>query len=909
MRKKVSVGIMFLVVFIVLIVGLYFKNMTNANADAYVQYERYGDTWWSLNLDESDSYNLVEIEFQMHNVNNCGFKTEDSSWKVIDEQILDPEFIIINDEEGNIMHREMLYYKEKFYLLRVKDSVEDVRKTIFEITCESNESITGQKEYGVSPGKFPQISKVNTNEYDYELLSKKDGNAIASVKKGEEFLYELNITGNNYYNDKKVVVTDIIPKGLEIIDSNGATVNGQTLTWDLGIPKKGEYSKKINIKVKAKEAGKYTNTATINIGTGEQKVENKINVYYSDIALTVNKSVNEATVGDVITYDLVLSNTGNITSENVTVNLKLDEDLTLLNSNTQMTESNGQYYFSLGKLAAGANQTITFRVQLNRDASERDILSTVSVTEEGKVPIVNKISTKSLKPNLVLSTTSDKSAIRKNELLKIVVKVKNTGNGTVKNLDLTYAIDDNLEIESIEGNTNIASLSKNEEASIIFNLKSQRNANMKKTNNIFTITSDNTSSINKNISIDISDSNLEITKIISKNNQIGNNVIKPNEEFSYVIKVKNTGKLKAENVIYQEIINSNINFINGIASKNNVNINGTMNENGMTFNLDTIEPNEEYSIVITLKLKSDANINDVIDILGILSENGKDDKRIQNSIIVSDSDLYIYVTKSVEEISKNDEITLTYNIVNNSDLDTENIKIQTYLPDGLEYVSSSFSNNELTTENNVINVNISKVQKNNTVQYSLTLKASNNIRNNEVLNVGNTLTAGDKTFEYATSIETIDSDLRIEVKSNLKEVKINDEIILSINLSNKGRKKSSNIILTYKIDSNLKIVDADGGQINDNVITWNFDTLDANSTREINVKVKVLEKSNTYANILSLAEEGKDSIEENPSFTYKDEINNPETGTFLNVLSLIVFLIIGLMIILKSKRKNIINKI
>lgn len=908
MRKKVGIGIVSFIVFVMLILGVYFRNITNTNATSHIDYIKNSNTSWSVYGVEDDNYNYIEAVFYAENFDSFSVNV-DPSWLIVDEKIINQHDIpIFNDETGEVirrLHSQVI----KYTLVRISDEIDKYRmKTIINVSCENHLNNSQIKSH-LDPGDKLKLEKVNLNNYNYSLVSKQNDKVITSVKKNEEFLYELNFTGNNYYNNKRVVVTDIIPDGLEIIDSDGATVNGQTLTWDLGIPKTDEYSKTINIRVKAKEAGEYTNTATIAIGTDEQKIENKINVHYSDIALTVNKSVNEATVGDVITYDLVLNNNGNITSEDITVNLKLDEDLTFLNSNTQMTERNGKYYFSLGKLAAGANQTITIRVQLSRDASERELLSTVNVTEEGKTPIANNIITKSLKPNLSLSVSSDKGIIRKNELLKIMVKIKNTGTGIAKNVDLTYTIDNDLIVESIEGNTNIANLSKNEEAVITFNLKSQKNVNMKKTSNIFTITSDNAPSVNNNLSVDISDSNLEIIKNVSKNNQIGNNVIKPNEDFYYIIKVKNTGKLNAENVVYKEPINSNIDFINGIASKNNENLNGIIDETGMTFNLGTIKPNEEYSIAVSLKLKNNVNVNDIIEVFGTLSENEKDDKSIKNNIIVSNNDLYVYVTKSTEEVGTNEEITLFYNIVNDGDLNAKDVNIQTILPDELEHISNTFSNNELTIENNIINVLISEVQKNSVVQYSLTLKAVNNIRNNDVLNVKNTLTIDDKSFEYTTPIKTIASDVKIEVKTNLKELKINDEILLNIILSNKGNKKASSLKVTYKIDNNLEIIDADGGQINNNVITWKYDTLDSLASKEINVRIKVLEKSETYTNILYLAEEGKKTIENNTSFIYKEEITNPKTGTFINLLSLIIFFIIGLMIILKSKRKNIMNKI
>lgn len=86
-----------------------------------------------------------------------------------------------------------------------------------------------------------------------------------------------------------------------------------------------------------------------------------------NLTYRVNKTgPTEATVGEIITYELVVTNGRAIDIENATVADQLPEGMTFLDSSSScnVTEDNGLLFFNLGLLVAGESITCTYQVQV-----------------------------------------------------------------------------------------------------------------------------------------------------------------------------------------------------------------------------------------------------------------------------------------------------------------------------------------------------------------------------------------------------------------------------------------------------------------------------------------------------------------------------------------------------------------
>ena len=155
-----------------------------------------------------------------------------------------------------------------------------------------------------------------------------------------------------------------------------------------------------------------------------------------------------------------------------------------------------------------------------------------------------------------------------------------------------------------------------------------------------------------------------MTSTISKNNIEGNNVIKPNEEFNYKIKIKNTGTSIANNVTINKLINNNLEFISAYDEKTNETINLTANENSVNLVIGNININEEKNIIIKAKVKGDAKFNQILDTQTDLFENGVSKISTTEKIIISDSNVYFLNEPSTLRVSKDELVTYKIKVIN-----------------------------------------------------------------------------------------------------------------------------------------------------------------------------------------------------------------------------------------------------
>ncbi len=85
---------------------------------------------------------------------------------------------------------------------------------------------------------------------------------LGAIQAGQIIVYRLDVTNNGPSNATGVVVTDILPAGLEFVDSACATEAAGTVTWSVGALAVGG-STSCEFRVRVMTLGPITNTATV----------------------------------------------------------------------------------------------------------------------------------------------------------------------------------------------------------------------------------------------------------------------------------------------------------------------------------------------------------------------------------------------------------------------------------------------------------------------------------------------------------------------------------------------------------------------------------------------------------------------------------------------------------------------
>lgn len=855
---------------------------------------------------EDESYNYFEVEFELRNADLGGVSKLSSSWRINTETIGRSETV---DSEGNVVSTSR-YLRAIF--IKNNDKNEEEYKEIGRISFRP---ILGLLEdYRIVYHDIYTVKKVNLNKYDMSAKIMKNNKEIVSVKAGEEFDYIININGlDNYYNDKDVTISTTIPDDLEIVSSDATSTNNQTLTWDLGTPSEGNYEKQLNVKVKAKKLGTYQNDFIMSVGDDKTTVSKTVAVSNSNVELTITPSVTSATPNDVFYYDFNIKNTGNIKSEKISINSLLDSNLKLLSASKEYSNTNNNYIFSIDPLAANGEETIRLKVQVNGNITAKTIENKTTITETGKEPILVVKNINVYIPKLSLNISSSKTSVKRGDETEINITLANSGDANAKNVKIDYDIDENFEIVNITGESTIENLSPGKNSALKLKLKAKNDSSVGSTNNIVTVTSSNHANLTKNINLTIVDSKLEMTSTISKNNIEGNNVIKPNEEFNYKIKIKNTGTSIANNVTINKLINNNIEFISAYDEKNNETINLTTNENSVNLVIGNININEEKNIIIKAKVKSDAKFNQILDTQTNLFENGVSKISTAEKIIISDSNVYFLNEPSTLKVSKDELVTYKIKVINSGNEKAENITIKTFIPKELENVKVSVKNDfEIVNENSdEIITTISSLEAEETKEFEITAKVKNNVQNDDEIVLKSILTNKDKEFESSSSIKVIDSILSISLKSSVSQIKSNEEFYYTIKITNSGNKDASNVVLINEVDKLLSILDSSSGTVDNNVITWTIDNIPKQNSKTITVKVKTgkINENTKVVNKVTLKGNDKEISETMEVLLKKDNIENPRTGNFISLISIIILLVAGVFLVIIPNRKRILRHI
>lgn len=293
--------------------------------------------------------------------------------------------------------------------------------------------------------------KVNINEFKIKKEVYKDGKVVSQVKQGEEFQYKITVTSdNNALTTDRATLSDTIPKELEIISAPGATVNGNNVTWDLGVFEKGTSTKTVTVNVRAKEdvKGRVNNVAVLSVGDNTFEDDEPVTITYSDIQIVKKASRSKVTEDMDFYYTIEVRNVGNATSDNVIVEDALDDNLNFVKASMNYTLTNSKYVFNLGTIAAGAYKTIRIDVKAKAIVNVRVIPNTAIAKEGDKNPVEDDVEVEVVKeevtPQISIKKSVSATKVKALEEFNFTITVSNLNDLNLIDLELQDSFDDNL---------------------------------------------------------------------------------------------------------------------------------------------------------------------------------------------------------------------------------------------------------------------------------------------------------------------------------------------------------------------------------------------------------------------------------------------------------------------------------
>lgn len=242
----------------------------------------------------------------------------------------------------------------------------------------------------------------------------------AEASLGSEFTTELTITAQGCAAN--VVVRDTIPAGASYVKSEpAATVEGNQLIWNIGNMDAGQ-TLKGKVVLKADKEGTLVNCATV---SADARV--CASVIVGKPVITIDKSGPEtATIGQDVTYNIVVKNTGSAIAKSVVVTDPVPTGMSHNSGKSELT-------FDVGDLSPGQSKPLAVTFKANQRGKVCNV-ATANSSNAGKVS--DDACTTILVPGLKVEKTGTKEQILgRNADYEIVVS--NTGDTTLQNVTVS----------------------------------------------------------------------------------------------------------------------------------------------------------------------------------------------------------------------------------------------------------------------------------------------------------------------------------------------------------------------------------------------------------------------------------------------------------------------------------------
>ncbi|MDT3495899.1 cell surface protein, partial [Bacillus toyonensis] len=533
-----------------------------------------------------------------------------------------------------------------------------VRVTSIPQTNPTSNTSTIEYDYTV-PGQPPItetiISSAAVTEIHHANLNSNKAVDLAFATVGDTLTYTitLNQTGNVAAND--VIIQDIIPQGTTFIE-NSVIVNGETLPGVnpvSGIPigtimVGGNTIASFQVTVTSIPTPNELNNEAITTFnyivnpnsvpvTNTTKTNTVTTTVQNDNVIAI-KSVNatNALPGQTLTYTITITNSGNVTIEDLFVVDTVPVGTAFVTSSVTINginqpNANPENGITLGNLAPNESVVITFQVTISSSTLQPTINNNASVSytviidpDEPPITITkqtNTVTTTLIEPMISIEKTADKSIVAIGDTITFTLEVINHSTiPTISTsvLDIipagTTFIENSVTINgtpvpNIRPDTgiNIGSLSADEVATITFQVLVTSIPSNSTIINSATVTAAFQLTPQDPIISFIVNSNIVripvqfITATVVKNASVSSAYL--NQYFDYTVRITNTSDISLSNVSLQDTIPAGLQFMNGT-----VFINGERsplaNPNIGFLVATNLEPNETIILLFTVQVVS-----------------------------------------------------------------------------------------------------------------------------------------------------------------------------------------------------------------------------------------------------------------------------------------------------------------
>ncbi|XBB56166.1 cell surface protein, partial [Bacillus sp. SW7] len=565
-----------------------------------------------------------------------------------------------------------------------------------------------------------------------------------------------------------------------------------------------------------------------------------------DAIITMVKSVDQTlvTLGDTITYTILLTNTGNTNATNITFTDFIPNGTTFITDSVTIDGItqiglNPTTGITIGAIAPNSSISIAFQVTATSTPVQNPIANSATASytfiADPNAPIVSRTVTS----NTVFTTINtatilslkqvDKSFSRIGDTLTYTVALTNNGNSSAQNVIFTDTIPsgtafiaDTFSINGIPqsganpvNGVNIGSITAGTTVTVSFQVTvtslptENPIVNFSSTSYQLVSPPDTETSISNPVSTQIKEAILSMTKNESASfANIGQTAF-------YTTSITNVGNTDATNIIFTDVLPSGLTFV-----PNTLTVDGVLQPNANPNTgvlLAALPPNEIYSIVFQVTVSSIPPINPAPNTASTTYEFTVDpvnppvsSSATSNTTLLQINNANIISTKTADltfaDVSNT--ITFTLNLPNTGNVAATDVTVIDILDSNLSFVPNSFTVNGQTIPNADLSngVNIGSINGGTaaivTFQATVTTLPINNPISNSALTTYRYIVDPDQPFistsnqSNTTTTQINSAILTAQKNSNVSTVDIGQDIVYSVTITNSGNVSATNVIFT-----------------------------------------------------------------------------------------------------------------
>jgi uncharacterized repeat protein (TIGR01451 family) len=524
---------------------------------------------------------------------------------------------------------------------------------------------------------------------------------------GEQFSYILTATNLGPSTATSVVVTDTLPAGMSfvsVVTSQGTCSGTATITCAVGTLTSGASTVTVTITVDATSTGTFVSTAGITGAvldsdlTNNTAAESTTVNQAADLSVTKTDSADPITVGQTVTYTMVVTNNGPSDAPGVILTDTLPAGLNyvLATASQGTCSGTGTVICSLGTINDGSSATVDIVANATAVGAFNNAV-TVSSSVADPVPANNQDSestTVNPAADLSISKTDSADPVLAGSILTYTIAVTNSGPSAAADVSVTDMLPASVNLVSASasqgscsGTTTVVcslgTLNSGGTAEVVIVVQTTVAMTLNNTVDVSSSTFDpdptnNTASESTAIN---SAADLAITKTDSAD------PVLVGQPLTYTLTVSNLGPSSATGVVVTDTLPAGVSFVSVSTSQGTCS--GT---SSISCNIGTLANGSSAVVTVVVDPISVGTVINTAGVIGaIVDPNPANNLAVEQTIIGPAADLSVSMSDSADPILAGDTLTYTIVVTNNGPSQALGVTLTDTLPAGVNFVSSSTS--------------------------------------------------------------------------------------------------------------------------------------------------------------------------------------------------------------------------